>query len=123
MSLRNRLMSGLAVASVAGALMLAPAAGFAQDQGPQPATPQDQTEMQAFVSAFEEIQSIQTEAQAEINAAQNDEAAQAIQMAATEEMVSAVEAQGLTVERFNRLVAGLQTDAEFRDEFATEMQQ
>ncbi|MEQ9814790.1 MAG: DUF4168 domain-containing protein [Azospirillaceae bacterium] len=116
-------MSGLAVASVAGTLMLAPATGFAQGQGPQPATPQDQTEMQAFVTAFETIQTIQTEAQAEINAAESEQAAQQVQMSATEDMVAAVEAQGLTVDRFNALVAGLQADADFRQEFSAEMQQ
>ncbi|MEQ9813313.1 MAG: DUF4168 domain-containing protein [Azospirillaceae bacterium] len=89
----------------------------------QPATPENQEEMSAFVSAFEDVQVIQNQAQAEIAAAETAEAQQEVQVSATEEMVDAVEAQGFTVDRFNALVAGLQADEDFRARFAAELQQ
>jgi len=119
MAHRQNLMLAIATLCIAALLLLFAPGAPAQ----QPATPQNEQEMTAFVAAFEDVQVIQNQAQAEIAAAETEQAQQQVQVAATEEMVAAVEAQGFTVNRFNALVAGLQADEDFRARFAAQLEQ
>lgn len=107
--------------SIAAALLLWSGATFA-DEPPaaaseygQPAPGAEQvsdTQLEAFSTAMDEVQSVQQEYSQAIQQAENPEEAQTLQADAQEEMRSAVEDTGLTIADYNLIAQQLQSNPE-----------
>lgn len=92
--------------------------GLALAQSPQATLPKAQElseeVLDQFVIAMEQVQLIADELTSDLNAADTQEDAQAVQQAAQEKMVGAVEDTGITVEEYNMVLQIAQQDEEFR---------
>ena len=96
--------------TLGGALQLqAQTATPRQQQAPtqQPELSQDQIE--SFASAALQLQEIRSKWQPRLQEAENAEKSKELQTQASAEMVKAVEAKGLTVEKYNAIVQPLGT--------------
>lgn len=69
-------------------------------------------ELQNYVLAMQDVSEIGQEKEPEIANAESEEEAQEIWQNAQEEMASAVEERGLTVEKYNEITQAAQTDPE-----------
>jgi hypothetical protein len=111
------------LAALAVAVVLAPAAARADEaaapaQG-EHAVPEQQVEvlevsdekLEQFLAAAINVQDVQREYVAEIQATEDPAEAETLREAAQEEMVTAVEDSGLSVLEFNLIAQRLQTDA------------
>jgi hypothetical protein len=107
----------------AGSLGIASAVAVADETARQaqgePASPEAQAEalevsdekLEQFLAAAINVQDVQREYVAEIQAAEDPAEAENLREAAQEEMVTAVEDSGLSVLEFNLIAQRLQTDA------------
>ena len=111
----RRLLAGTAaVAIMAGAAAVAPQAlAQTEMQPPQqemPAANYDEQTLQTYAMAMTEVVEIGERKQPEISEAANEEQAEEIWVEMQEEMVTAVEAQGMTVEEYNEITQQAQMD-------------
>ncbi|MFC4725573.1 DUF4168 domain-containing protein [Glycocaulis abyssi] len=97
-------------------------AAFAQQDGaqmqqPAPAESASVTDEQisAYITAVQSVNMIIQTYQPQLDAAQSEEAAMAVQQEAQGEMQSAVEQSGLSVEEYTAIAAGSQTDPELAE--------
>jgi hypothetical protein len=67
-------------------------------------------ELDQFAAAARQVQGIHQAAQQEIQAAKSPEDQAAIQQQAQQEMVTVIEAQGLTIPRYEQIVVAMRTD-------------
>jgi hypothetical protein len=67
-------------------------------------------ELDQFAAAAKQVQGIHQAAQQEIQAAQSAEDQTKIQQQAQQEMVTVIEAQGLTIPRYEQIVVAMRTD-------------
>ncbi len=91
---------------------------YGQQQGwqqEQPSVDVGEQELDQFAEAFLAVQEIQTEISEELQAATDESEAQDLQRQAQEEMVSAVEDSGLSVEEYNQIAQLMNSDPEVRD--------
>jgi hypothetical protein len=117
-----RLSASLSAILAAALVLLAPAAVVANETGAESeyATPGAQAEqievtdekLQQFLTAAINVQDVQREYVAEIEAAEDPAKAETLREEAQEEMVTAVEDSGLSVLEFNLIAQRLQNDAE-----------
>lgn len=107
------------------ALTLAAAAAFAVTLAAAPAavTPalaQQQTEsfsddqLRSYAAAALQVHAIGSEYQPQIERAESDQQAEQLRLQANEEMVDAVQQQGLTVDEYNQIFTAAQTDTQVR---------
>ena len=111
----RRLLAGTAaVAIMAGAAAVAPQAlAQTEMQPPQqemPTANYDEQTLQTYAMAMTEVVEIGERKQPEISEAANEEQAEEIWVEMQEEMVTAVEAQGMTVEQYNEITQQAQMD-------------
>ena len=113
----------LTIAITAAIGMTAPA--FAQQQQQQPPMQQQQApdvdvsqaQLEQFVDAQHSITEIRDEYTQKLQAAEDQEAQQELQMEANEAMTDAVESSGLNVDDFNEIAMALQADEQLRDRY------
>ncbi len=134
---RQSILAGAALTALA--LALAPAA-MAQDPGAQPGQqpgqqpPAEQqqpmqeeapaveehsfsdSELEQFAQAFIEVEEVRNEYGPRLGEAEDMEAATEIQQEANEQMTSAIEDNGLTVETYNAIAQSTQADPELREQ-------
>ncbi len=84
-----------------------------------PATEVEEAELEVFVEAYVAVRAISEAMEAELATVQDPEEAQAIQNAAREEMVAAVEEKGLELVRYQQIAAAVNVDPELREEFVS----
>lgn len=88
--------------------------GAAPPQGQQPGAAQNvevsDAQLEQFVDAATEVQTVQQQYAAEIQSTQEAEEAQALRQEAQEKMVEAVEGSGLSVSEYNLIAQQLQQD-------------
>lgn len=72
-------------------------------------------QLKTYAEAEKKVQEIRDEFQQQMPNAETPEEAQALQQEAQEEMVSAVEDSGLSVEEYNQIASLVQTNPELRD--------
>lgn len=101
-------------------------AAFAQAQQ-QPGAQQQQMEpvseeeVRQFANAEKKIAAISQKWQQEIETVETQEAAEQIQQQAQSEMITAIEQEGLTVQRYNEIYAQAQTDPELAEQIRSGM--
>lgn len=105
-----------ASASLAAGLAAAPAVaeegyGTGQEQA-APRAEVSSVKLDQFVVALERVQTIGTEASAEMEQSSDMEEAQQIQQRAQGKMIEAVEEVGLTVDEYNRIAQLMNSDPE-----------
>jgi hypothetical protein len=118
----------------AGALATAPAT-FAQAQGQgqgqqhgqgaqqgqqapgqgAPNMEMDSETLDSFADAYVEVRNIQSDFADQLGSVEDREKAQELQREAQEEMVSAVEDAGLSVQEYNQVASQMQNDPELRE--------
>ena len=115
----------LATGAAAALLLAGVAPVLAQ---PAPAMPEQQdigevsdTEVAQFASATVRVDQIVQDWNVRLQAADEQEQPE-MQMQAQEDLVEAVEAEGLSVERYNQLAMAAQTDADLAGRIAARMQ-
>lgn len=119
-------------AALAAATLVTGGAAFAQGTAPAQQAPAQgeatvqiepvtDAEIDMFVAANNEVSTIATEANAELQAAGDQSAAQEIQAGAQEKMIAAIQDEGLTPQRFTEIVQLAQTDAELANKLRSEM--
>jgi len=106
--------STITVAAALLALGLAGLPAAAQDQAPPAVAAEDITDQQLdqFAEAALAVNEIGRKYGPELQAAEDEAAAQEIRTQAQEEMVEAVENQGLTVQEYNAIYAAAENDQE-----------
>jgi hypothetical protein len=112
--------TSITTAATFSALLLATTGVFAQQYGqssPEYGQPSqstsasvDQATIGKFASALGMVQTIQQQTSRQLQAVENNEQAQGLQMKAQEDMIDAVEANGLTVQEYNGLATRMQQD-------------
>lgn len=117
----------LTVAITAAIGMSAPAFAQYQEQQQQQQPPMQQqqapdvdvshAQLEQFVDAQHAITEIRDEYTQKLQAAEDQEAQQQLQMEANEAMTDAVESSGLEVDDFNEIAMALQADEELRDRY------
>lgn len=95
-------MTGLA-AGLTFATALSLSAAAQTEQPELQASDVTQEELQSFAAATEQVETIGLEWQARIDAAESQEQASQLGAEAQTEMIAAVEAEGLTVEKYNQI--------------------
>jgi hypothetical protein len=126
MNTRNRLTLALMLGgglAFSGAVV---AQGAGQPQQPPAAAPTvevDDSQLNLFVEAQTEVIKISEKWNARMQEAESPEAAQEIRGQAHEEMVSAVEDAGLSVEEFNQIATAAQADPELQNRLRSMHQQ
>ncbi|AHK79649.1 hypothetical protein M911_11295 [Ectothiorhodospira haloalkaliphila] len=95
-----------------------PDAGGAAAPGaaPEPTVELTDQVIDDFVDVFVEVQKIEEDFAQQLDAAEDQAAAQAIHQEAQEKMVEAVEANGMNVEEYNEVAMALQGDPERLEE-------
>ena len=88
----------------------APPAGQPGMDQQQPGAQIDPDTLDRFVDAFVEVQHIREDFAERLQGVENEADAQAMQQEAQEEMIGAVEDNGLTVEEYNQVAMALQQD-------------
>ena len=114
MPFRTLFAGTAAVALMAGTLALAPQVQAQTEMQPQqqeaPAVNYDQQSLETYAAAMTDVVEIGERKQPEISEAANEEEAEEIWVEMQEEMVGAVEAQGMTVEQYNEITQQAQMD-------------
>lgn len=90
--------------------------------GPMGAGQIDQKKVEQFADAYVQVQTIQQQANADIEAATDPMQADQVKTAAQSDMIKAVERSGLQVEEFNQIVASMAADNELRSRVSAEVQ-
>lgn len=118
----------IATTTLLSILLLSPAA-FAQDpqgygQPPQGAAaqPADDATVTSFAEAMGEVQVIQQKFSEQLQGVEDNEKARELQMKAQGEMVSAVEASGISVQDYNALASRLDQDPALREKVEKKLQ-
>ncbi len=104
------------------ALLFAAPAAMAQSagQGYNPPPPQsapaqvDDATIDKFADAYADVQSIQQDFSQQLQGVESDEQARVLQMKAQEQMISAVEGAGLSVQDYNNVVTMMDQDPGLR---------
>lgn len=119
----------IATTTFLSTLLLSPAA-FAQDpegygQPPQGAAaqPADDATVASFAEAMGEVQVIQQKFSEELQGIEDNDKARELQMKAQEEMVSAVEASGISVQDYNSLAGQMDQDPALREQVEKKLQE
>ncbi|MFP3873980.1 MAG: DUF4168 domain-containing protein [Thiohalophilus sp.] len=86
-----------------------------QQQGGQAAEDIDEKSLNKFKDAFAEVNSIRESFAGKLEDVEDPEKAQKLQQEAQEEMVSAVEDAGLSVEEYNQIFAAVQQNPELQE--------
>lgn len=117
----------LTIAITAAIGMTAPAFAQYQEQQQQQQPPMQEqqapdidvshAQLEQFVDAQNAITEIRDEYTQKLQAAEDQEAQQQLQMEANEAMTDAVEGSGLEVDDFNEIAMALQADEELRDRY------
>jgi hypothetical protein len=116
----NRIPGSTAGVLAALLVLLAPAMGSANEAAGEHAAPGAQAEqievtdekLQQFLTAAINVQDVQREYVAEIEATEDPTEVETLREAAQEEMVTAVEDSGLSVLEFNLIAVRLQSDTQ-----------
>lgn len=127
MSLTRRLAG--TTAALAAATLFAGGAAMAQQTAPaQPAQPGQMqvepvsdAEVSQFVAANEEVSAIAAEVTPQLEAAEDQAAAQELQASAQERMIAAIQGEGLTAQRFTQIAQLAQMDADLAAKLRAEM--
>lgn len=106
MTIRDCLAAGL----LASTLAFGAAAVQAQDQPAAPAQQFDDSELESYAEASAELRTISQDWEARMAGAEDAQEMEQMQVQAETEMVEAVEAEGLTAERFNTITRAAQAD-------------
>jgi uncharacterized protein HemX len=120
-------MKHSSITTLAAALGLALSAGaLAQQQPPQPTTPQQAPEAQQvdvgdeevrkFAEIYVEVEQTRAEIAQELSNAADQQEAQDIQVRAQEEIVTTIEDRGWSVEQFNQVANAINNDPELRQQ-------
>jgi len=120
MPIRTLLAGVAATALLAGAAALTPTAALAQtEMQPQqevPTVDYDRQTLETYASAMVEVVEIGERMQPTIAEAETEEQAEQIWVEMQEEMVGAVEAQGMSVDEYNQITQQAQMDPELASE-------
>lgn len=118
----------IATTTLFSALLLSAPIAMAQDpQGysqPQStaAQPADDATVTSFAEAMGEVQVIQQEFSQQLQGVEDNEKARELQMKAQEQMVSAVEASGISVQDYNALASQMDQDPALREKVEKKLQ-
>lgn len=82
----------------------------------------DQKKVEQFADAYVQVQTIQQQANEELQAATDPAQAEQVRTEAQTDMIAAVEQSGLQLEEFNQIVASLAADTELRSRISAEVQ-
>lgn len=119
--MKKSLLTAILASTVLAAGVSAPVAlaqqGGAMMQQPAPADSASVTDEQisAFLTAAQGVTMIAQTYQPQLEAAESQDAAMAIQQEAQGQMMSVVEQAGLSPEEYNAIAAGLQSDPELAE--------
>ncbi|MDF2094617.1 DUF4168 domain-containing protein [Aquibaculum arenosum] len=119
MPIRTLLAGTAAVALMAGAAFVAPTPVTAQTEMQQqeaPAVDYDTQTLQTYAAAMTEVVEIGERMQPSIAEAESEEEAEEIWVEMQEEMVSAVEQQGMSVDEYNQITQQAQMDPDLAAE-------
>ncbi len=120
MPIRKLLTTTAALAFLAGAGAFAPLALAQTETQPQeqeaPKVSYDQQTLETYAAAMMEVVEIGERKQPEIAEAETEERAEEVWVEMQEEMVSAVERQGMTVEQYNEITQQAQMDPDLAAE-------
>lgn len=120
MPIRTLLAGTAAVALMAGAAFVAPTPVTAQTEMQQqqeaPAVEYDDQTLQTYAAAMTEVVEIGERMQPSIAEAESEEEAEEIWVEMQEEMVSAVEQQGMSVDEYNQITQQAQMDPDLAAE-------
>lgn len=119
--------AGMSFAAASPALAQAGAGAQGQAQGQMQVEPIDNSELtdaqvEAFIEAATSIQAVIAEYQPQLQAAESQEDAVALQQEAQGQLVIAVEEAGLTASQYQRIAAAAQTDEEVAARLQAEAQ-
>lgn len=119
--MKNPLLTALLASTMLAAGAAAPAA-FAQQEGammqqPVPAESSSVSDEQidAFITAAQGVTMLAQTYQPQLEAAESEDAAMAIQQEAQGQMLTVVEQAGLSPDEYNSIAAGLQSDPELAE--------
>jgi|GEM_PF-1930277 len=118
----------LTMASIVCALVLAvPAAAQQHQQGQQGATQQQievkDAELDKVAAAYVEVAQIQKEFQESLQTAPDPDERQTLQENANKKMIQAVEGEGISVDRYSRIIAAVHSDDNLRQKFTEKIQE
>lgn len=119
MPIRTLLAGTAAVALMAGAAFVAPTNVSAQTEMQQqeaPAVEYDSQTLQTYAAAMTEVVEIGERMQPTISEAETEEEAEEIWVEMQEEMVTAVEDQGMSVDEYNQITQQAQMDPDLAAE-------
>lgn len=119
MPIRTLLAGTAAVALMAGAAVVTPTNVSAQTEMQQqeaPAVEYDNQTLQTYAAAMTDVVEIGERMQPSIAEAESEEEAEEIWVEMQEEMVSAVEAQGMSVDEYNQITQQAQMDPDLAAE-------
>ncbi|WP_366555645.1 DUF4168 domain-containing protein [Aquibaculum sediminis] len=119
MPIRTLLAGTAAVALMAGAAFVAPTPVAAQTEMQQqeaPAVDYDTQTLQTYAAAMTEVVQIGERMQPSIAEAESEEEAEEIWVEMQEEMVTAVEQQGMSVDEYNQITQQAQMDPDLAAE-------
>lgn len=121
---RLRHLTGASALGLALALGAAPgpAVGPAQAQATAPAAQPSDEAVAAFARAATELRDIVVAMEAQMQAAEDEASRDRMRQAATEDMVRAVEAEGLSVDDYNAIAAAAQQDERLARRINDEME-
>lgn len=125
-TLRIGIVSLIGMSLMLFAVPMLHAQGTAQQRQYQPEDPRQvisDTELQAFAQANAKIGDIRTDYESRLQAVQDAKRAKQLQQQAEQEMVAAVTEQGLTVNRYNVILAAVQRNENVRERYNTIQQQ
>lgn len=120
-------------AAVAAAALFAGGAAFAQQAQPEQGaqaqaqaqaqiTPVTDAEIDQFIAANEQVATIAQSANAELQEAEDQAAAKEIQASAQQDMVAAIQEEGLTPTRFTQIVQLARADEELANKLRAKME-
>lgn len=120
----------IAATTLFSALLAVPAAAIAQDpqgygQPPQNAAaaqPVDDATVAKFAAAMGEVQVVQQKFSEQLQGVEDNDKARELQMKAQEEMVTAVEASGISVQDYNALASRMDQDPALREKVEKKLQ-
>lgn len=137
--MRSKLMPAIVAAMGASALIgsaayaqsetdqqATPAQGSTQgsmaEQGAAGATQINQAKVEQFADAYVQVQTIQQQANAQLETTTDPAQAEQVKTTAQADMIAAVERSGLQVEEFNQIIASMAADPELRSRVSAEVQ-
>jgi hypothetical protein len=115
------------MAAIVCALVWAVPASAQQHQQGQQGTPQQQIEvkdgeLEKVAAAYVEVAQIQKEFQKSLQKAPDPDQRQALQQDANQEMIQAVEGEGVSVDRYSRIITSVNSDENLRQKFMKKIQ-